>query len=81
MPNTFDVRIPQYAISKWLYEMLRPVVQCYGTRCVKNSLTFSDLVKTTELSRGSYMCSFDVVSLFTNVPLKEVIDSCTDAFY
>ena len=27
------------------------------------------------------MCSFDVVSLFTNVSLKEGIDICADAVY
>ena len=27
------------------------------------------------------MCSFDVVSLFTNVPLEEVINICADALY
>ena len=27
------------------------------------------------------MCSFDIVSLFTNVPLKEVIDICAQALY
>ena len=27
------------------------------------------------------MCSFDVVNLFTNVPLKKVIDICADAIY
>ena len=27
------------------------------------------------------MCSLDGVSLFTNVPLKEVIDICVDAIY
>ena len=72
---------PQYAISKWLCEILKPVVEHYGTRCVKDSFTFSDSVKRTKLSYDGYMCSFDVVSLFTNVPLKEVIDICADAIY
>ena len=28
-----------------------------------------------------FMCSFDVVSLFTNVPLRETIDIALDALY
>ena len=72
---------PQYRISKWLCEMLKPVVNYYGTRCVQDSFVFSDTVKATKLSQNGYMCSFDVVSLFTNVPLKEVIDICACAIY
>ena len=72
---------PQYGISKWLCELLNPVVQYYGVRCVKDSFTFSDSVKSAQLSSNGFMCSFDVVSLFTNVPLKEVIDICADAIY
>ena len=71
----------QYNISKWLCEHLKPVVQYYGERCVRDSFMFSDAVRTKGLSRNGYMCSFDVVSLFTNVPLEEVIDICADALY
>ena len=72
---------PQYRISKWLRDMLKPVVDHYSGRCVKDSFTSSDLVKETKLSPGGYMCSFDVVGLFMKVPLKEVIDICADAIY
>ena len=72
---------PQYAISRWLCTMLKPVAEYYGGRCVKDSFTFSDMVKTATLSPSGFMCSFDVVSLFTNVPLLEVADICADALY
>ena len=72
---------PQYAVSRWLCGMLKPVVRHYSKRCVKDSFSFSDLVKTSRLSHGGFMCSFDVVNLFTNVPLKEVIDICANAIY
>ena len=72
---------PQYAISKWLSGILKPVVNHYGKRCVKDSFTFSDSLKTTGLPTGGHMCSFDIVSLFTNVPLGEVIDICAQAIY
>ena len=71
----------QYNISKWLCELLRPVVQYYGIRCAKDSFTFSDAVRTSNLSRDGYMCLFDVVSLFTNGPLNEIIDICADSLY
>ena len=57
------------------------MVKYFGARCVKDSFTFSDAVKTSGLSRDGYMCSFDVMSLFTNVPLAEVIDICADAVF
>ena len=61
--------------------MLKPVVDRYGTRCVKDSFTFSDKIKEAALSRDGHMCSFDIVSLFTNVPLHEVIDICAELLY
>ena len=32
-------------------------------------------------NKTSFMCSFDISSLFTNVPLSETIKICADAFY
>ena len=71
----------QYDTLKWLCKVLEPVVQFYSKRCVKDSFTFSDAIKQKDFPNGGYMCSFDVVSLFTNVPLNEVIDICADALY
>ena len=31
--------------------------------------------------KKTFLCSFDVKSLFTNVPLNEVIDICGDTLY
>ena len=71
----------QYDASKWLCEILKPVREYYGKRCVKDSFTFSDKIREKKLPLSGYMCSFDVVSLFTNVPLEEVINICADALY
>ena len=48
---------------------------CQGQFCL------ADLVKAATLTPGGYMCTFDVVSLFTKVPLGEVIDICADALF
>ena len=37
-------------------------------------------MRTANLPVNGYMCSFDVVSLFTNVPLNE-IEICADALF
>ena len=71
----------QYDLSKWLCELLKPVEKYYGGRCVKDSFKFSEAVRSARLPTDGYMCSFDVVSLFTNVPLEEVIDICADALF
>ena len=72
---------PQYKVSQWLCSLLKPVTSYYGSHCVKDSFTFSDTVKSSNLPKNGFMCSFDVINLFTNVPLKEVIDICAKAIY
>ena len=67
-PNLLMTGSPQYAISKWLVELLRPVLSYYSTHCVKDSFTFAVKVRTVKPSTKDYMCSFDIVSLFTNRP-------------
>ena len=71
----------QYDLSKWLCELLKPVEKYYGGRCVKDRFKFSEAVRSARLPTDGYMCSFDVVSLFTNVPLEEMIDICADALF
>ena len=39
------------------------------------------MLKENPIPSSAYMCSFDIVSLFTNVPLDETIDICADALY
>ena len=46
---------------------------------IRNSFTFLDELRSLTFDHDVYMCSFDVVSLFTNVPLDETIHMCTDA--
>ena len=72
---------PQYNVSQWLCQVLDPVLQMYNTRCVKDSFEFIDLIKEKKIRSDGHMCSFDVQSLFTNVPLEETIDICADALY
>ena len=72
---------PQYDVSKWLCKVLDPVVKMYNGHCVKDSFAFIDLLKDKNVRSTGHMCSFDVVSLFTNVPLEETIDICADALY
>ena len=46
------------------------------------TLTFADIIKTSNLNPYSvFLCSFDILSLFTNVPLADTIQISDDALY
>ena len=73
------VKAPQHQLAKWLSELLDPVVRRYSMHTVQDSYDFGGQIKEyvdqyPDTVEGSYMCSFDVTSLFTNVPLDETID-------
>ena len=71
----------QYCVSRWICELLEPVLAKYSTHCVKDSFEIVDLLKEKQICYAGHMCLFDVVSLFTNVPLHKTIDICIDSLY
>ena len=72
---------PQYAISKWLCGMIQPVLEHYCKHNVKDTFEFVEILRDNPIPPTAHMCSFDVVSLFTNVPLDETIDICARRLY
>ena len=72
---------PQYAASQWLCRILDPVVKRYNRHCVKDSFQFVEALREQPIPLHAHMCSFDIVSLFTNVPLEETIDICSKTLY
>ena len=70
----------QHQLAKWLTSVLDPVLSLYSTYCISDSFTFVDTLRNSGLSPSSvFLCSFDVSSLFTNVPLAETIEICAGA--
>ena len=72
------INATQHEMAKWLAELLKPVLNKYSTHTTKDTFEFVDDVgefgrQQAENSGSLFLCSFDVVSLFTNVPLKETI--------
>ena len=63
--NTYN-----YNLASYLVGILQPISTNQHT--VKNSFSFADWAKTYKHNNG-IMCSLDVTSLFTNVPLDETI--------
>ena len=72
----------QHKLAKWLAEILVPVLKLYSSNCVKDSFTFANIIQNCNLKPAkSFLCYFDISSLFTNVPFDETIEICADALY
>ena len=72
----------QHELARWLGEVLEPVLAKCSSRVVKDSFSFCEALRQEgEPMEGSFMCSFDVKSLFTNVPIEETIRICLDTLY
>ena len=60
-----------YQLSKFLCSLLEPHLP--STYTVSDSVSFAHELTTIDVS-NKYIVSFDVMSLFTNIPLNECID-------
>ena len=74
------VNSAQSKLAKFLNSSLEPVLKYFSAYCLKDSFTFVDKIKEME-ARNTFIASFDVKSLFTNVPLEEVIEICFDTLH
>ena len=72
----------QHQLATWLTSVLQPVLSLYSSYCIQDSFSFVDAIRSSNLQPAStFMCSFDISSLFTNVPLAETIQICADSLY
>ena len=75
-------RSAQHHLAKLLTSILNPVLQQFSVNCVPDSFTFVKEVNNFTFSPSSvFLCSFDISSLFTNLPLAETIQICAETFY
>ena len=66
----------------WLCELLQPALDSVSEHVITDSFAFANAIwSVTHLNKNSTMCSYDIASLFTNVPLTEVIKVCTQLLY
>ena len=61
-----------YNTAKYLAKLLTPAMTC-NKSYIKDSFDLVDKIKQHNTTPG-LMCSFDVCSLFTNIPLEKAID-------
>ena len=60
-----------YYLAKWLDEKLKPL--SYNKYSILDIFKFAEEIRTIDINNGDILISYDVTSLFTNVPLNETI--------
>ena len=76
-PIVSSVNTYNYNLASYLVSILQPISTNQYT--VKDSFSFADWAKKYKHTNG-IMCSLDVSSLFTNVPLEETLNICIDKY-
>jgi len=69
-PIVGNIGAPTYQLSKHLSGLLNQLTRKLAHH-VKNSFHFIEILKSLKIKPGDLMVSFDVVSLFTKVPVEE----------
>ena len=67
----------QQKVANWLSSVLQPILEHFSHFCIKDSFSFSKIVRNF-IPTDVFMCSFDVCSLYTSIPLEETIEICCD---
>ena len=70
---------PEYELSKFLDNFIKPYIP--DRHLLKSTDHFVEKLKQIQFSKNQVMVSFDVLSLFTNVPLSETIELIADRIY
>ena len=65
-----------YALAKWLDEKLKPL--SVNRYTISDTLSFAEEIQNLVIDENDILVSFDVTSLFTNVPLQETIETIAE---
>ena len=71
-PIVSAIGSPTYKLAKFVTSVISPLMG--NTSFVKNSKHFSEMVSSETVSQDEVMVSFDVQSLFTNVPIDKALE-------
>ncbi|XP_071811646.1 uncharacterized protein [Apostichopus japonicus] len=75
-PIVSSIGTYNYNLAKFLSDLISPNI-CLDY-CTQDSFSFVQEITSMDIS-DHYMVSYDVVSLFTNIPLSETVDIAIDA--
>ena len=67
-----------HPIAEQVTEWLNVVPQCQINTSTQK---IADKLATIKLEENEEIISFDIVSLYTNVPVEEAIEVCTDLLF
>ena len=78
-PVLSAVNTSEYELAKWLEKQIKPLLN--NRYSVTSSSAFIDELRQLKPRPTDHCVSFDIKSLFTNVPLKEVIDDIVQTVF
>ena len=70
-----------HELGRCLAGLLQPVLERFSSHRISDSFTFAKTIQNLDIDRNVFMRSFDVSSLFTNVPFTETIKVSSEALY
>ena len=69
--------LPLYNLNKYVANILKAYVKDENNK-VKNSTTFSNFIRNAPIEDDEIMVSFDVTSLYTNIPTIDALNIIKD---
>ena len=76
-PIPFTINVPSYKLAKFFVPLLTSLTSNDFT--IKDSFSFAEEVSSFDCAH--YMTSFDIESLFINIPLEETINICVEKLF
>ena len=76
-PILSAINTPTYKLAKFLAPMLEPLTTNEYT--IKDSFTFAEELQSFDFKLA--MASFDIETLFTNIPLQKTTDLCVENLF
>ena len=70
---------PSYRLAKFILPGFNPFIENEYT--LRNSNDFKDILQDTTFPNATFLTSFDVTSLFTNIPIKETLETAVELLY